>query len=116
MLSIEPSEPLSPFIRTLNGYPTELELQWAPPENINGELVVYSVYYFAYPSGTPTQRAVLPTQTSLRLTGLLPYTRYGFYVTATNYVGEGRASITSTGITDESGTLTGSMNQLLLNA
>ena len=89
---------------TLNEYPTELELQWAPPENINGKLVAYSVYYFIYPGGTPTKRTVLPAQTSLRLTGLQPYTRYGFYVTATNYVGEGTVSITSTGSTDESGT------------
>ena len=104
-LPAEPSEPLSPFIMTLNGYPSELELQWAPPENINGKLIAYSVYYFTYPGGTPTKRTVLPTQTSLRLTGLLPYTRYGFYVTATNYVGEGIVSIISTGITDESGTI-----------
>ena len=90
---------------TLDGYPTELELQWAPPENINGKLVAYSVYYFTYPGGTPKKRTVLPTQTSLRLSGLQPYTRYGFYLTATNYVGEGTVSITSTGITDESGTI-----------
>ena len=64
---------------------------------------MYSVYYFAYPSGTLTKVAVPPSQMSLRLTGLLPHTRYGFYVTATNYVGEGGASTTSTGITDESG-------------
>ena len=51
------------------------------------------------------KRTVFSTQTSLRLTGLQPYTRYGFYITATNYVGEGTVSITSTGITDESGTI-----------
>lgn len=59
-----------------------------------------------YPHGAVSKVSVLPTQMSVRITGLLPYTVYGFYVSATNYVGEGESSLTSTGITDESGKMT----------
>lgn len=80
----------------------ELELQWSAPEEINGKLVLYTVYYFKYPNGDVISTSIVPTEMSLRVTGLLPFTKYGFYVSATNYVGEGPRSLISTGITDES--------------
>ena len=103
ILFSEPSQPCNPRVRILSGSPTELELQWTPPEDINGELIAYTVYYFMFPHGVITKVSVLPTQTSVHVIGLMPYTMYGFYVTATNYVGEGEASRNANGVTDESG-------------
>ena len=61
------------------------------------------MYYFTFPDGVVEEVSIFPPQMSVQITGLLAFTTYGFYVSATNYIGEGATSVTSTGLTDEAG-------------
>ena len=86
---------------------------WIPPSSPNGIMTGYTVYCTVsqnqtYPEQVPTGGSTytvfsVTSQTSVYLSGLLPFTFYQCYVTANTSVGEGNPSDTNTTQTNQAG-------------
>ena len=90
-----------------------LMTNWKPPSTPNGIVTGYTVYCTVslnqtYPEQVPTGASTytvfnVTSQTSVYLSGLLPFTFYQCYVTANTSAGEGSPSDTNTTQTNEAG-------------
>ena len=111
--STVPSSPLNLTLSPVLNSPYQLSAMWSAPSVTYGNITAYTVYCDtsatqAYPDqviepNIPTTRSVVNgTTLSTILTGLIPYTQYQCYVTATNSYSEGAGSLVAAGWTDES--------------
>ena len=90
-----------------------LMANWTPPSSPNGIVTGYTVYCTisqnqTYPEQVPTGASTytvfnVTSQTSVYLSGLLPFTFYQCYVTANTTVGEGGPSIARLSQTNQAG-------------
>ena len=105
---------------TVMGYPTRLLVVWDPPVDPNGIILFYTVYcyepLFGSGDGSGNDMSLLPSDTSSNISisaivpgssleatvmGLIPFTVYECYVTASTSIGEGYSSNTFPARTDE---------------
>ena len=112
-----PSEPQSVSVSTLLGFPMELLIRWLPPLELNGILIFYTTYCRVphTASNVSSTGALSPMSvnsmvvssnaTEVRFLGLMPYTTYECFVTASTSVGESNFSSIVTARTDEAGRL-----------
>ena len=124
-----PSKPQSVSVSTLLGFPTELLIRWLPPLELNGILISYTTFCqaprtgsnesstgeFAESSASGSGSDLVPMSvnsmvvssnaTEVRFLGLMPYTTYECFVTASTSVGESNFSNIVTARTDEAGRL-----------
>ena len=116
-----PSNPVSPGVTTFVGNPTSLFISWSEPTTLNGFISHYTVYCeeedttgsgsggFVSPSTVSmnqymTNDTVPGNSTFAVLSGLVPYTTYNCFVSASTSAGESSFSPMVTATTDESGT------------
>ena len=121
-----PSKPQSVSVSTLLGFPTQLLIRWLAPLELNGILISYTTYCqilrnesstgeFAEASASGSGSDLVPMSvnsmvvssnaTEVRFLGLMPYTTYECFVTASTSVGESNFSSIVTARTDEAGRL-----------
>lgn len=112
----------------LLGFPTQLLICWLPPLELNGILISYTTYCQALRTGSNetttgefaessasgsgslspmsvNNMVVSSNDTEVRFSGLMPYTTYECFVTASTSVGESNFSSIVTARTDEAGRL-----------
>ena len=125
-----PTNPVNTTLAKVVGSPTELHIQWKPPEQPNGIILVYNIYctevtandtqvlylgsgsiLVATSSGSGMMTAMPnyailvvtnATESEALLEDLTPFTNYGCFITANTSVGEGTSSMIVTATTDES--------------
>ncbi|XP_072028791.1 uncharacterized protein [Amphiura filiformis] len=74
---------------------TSIYVSWEPPSSTFGDIQNYQLYYADLGTGQATrEQEIQVTDTSYTVTGLSPYTRYGFRVEAFNENGPGPSSET----------------------
>ena len=121
-----PSKPQSVSVSMLLGFPTQLLIRWLAPLELNGILISYTTYCqtlrnesstgeFAEASASGSGSDLVPMSvnsmvvssnaTEVRFLGLMPYTTYECFVTASTSVGESNFSSIVTARTDEAGRL-----------
>ena len=123
-----PSKPQSVSVSTLLGFPTQLLIRWLPPLELNGILISYTTYCQALRTGSNetttgefaessangsgsfspmsvNSMVVSSNATEVLFSGLMPYTTYECFVTASTSVGESNFSTIVTARTDEAGRL-----------
>ena len=128
LFHLVPSKPQSVSVSTLLGFPTQLLIRWLPPLELNGILISYTTYCQALRtesnetstgefaessasgSGSLSPMSVnsmvaSSNATEVRFSGLMPYTTYECFVTASTSVGESNFSSIVTARTDEAGRL-----------
>lgn len=105
-----PTEPLGPGLSQIAGKPTSLSVNWKKPQILNGIITHYTVYCEdtrlvgdSLSLGMENGTEVGGNITSAIVVGLLPYTTYDCFVTASTSAGEGNYSIVVSATTDESG-------------
>ena len=128
LFHLVPSKPQSVSVSTLLGFPTQLLIRWLPPLELNGILISYTTYCQALRTGSNetttgefaessasgsgslspmsvNNMVVSSNDTEVRFSGLMPYTTYECFVTASTSVGESNFSSIVTARTDEAGRL-----------
>ena len=110
-ISTVPSMPLNFQLSAVTS--SVLMANWTPPSSPDGIVTGYTVYCTVsqnqtYPEQVPTGASTYTvfnetSQTSVYLSGLLPFTFYQCYVTANTRAGEGNPSDTNTTQTNHAG-------------
>ena len=110
-ISTAPSMPLNFQLSAVTS--SVLMANWTPPSSPDGIVKGYTVYCTVsqnqtYPEQVPTGGSTYTvfnetSQTSVYLSGLLPFTFYQCYVTANTSAGEGNPSDTNTTQTNQAG-------------
>lgn len=104
-----PSSPINLNAEAVEGDPSSLYVTWVPPAVPNGVITRYGVYcqesqpMMGSGSGGSFLSPVFTGGSELNatVTGLIPFTIYGCFVSANTSVGEGNASATVFQTTDE---------------
>ncbi len=114
-----PSSPTNPIVDVVNGDPYSLRVSWMSPAVPNGYITHYNAYcqesQLVFGSGIGGGMLALPTslypstftstvygtELNATISGLIPFTNYGCYVSANTSIGEGNNSISVFQITDE---------------
>ena len=112
LVVLESSPPLNFTLQQIEDTSTELLANWTTPTTLNGIISTYTVY--CRNSSTQMCSEMVPSgddfvlfdttnsaDTELTLTGLIPFTMYDCYVTATTGGGESQPSNNDTARTDE---------------
>ena len=114
-----PSQPLGLGLSRIAGNPTDLSVNWMKPTVLNGNITHYTVYCeenYMFSLGSGNSLSLSPVDmgmengtvvggnsTSVVVIGLLPFTTYDCFVTASTSAGEGNSSVVVSATTDESG-------------
>ena len=113
LFSLAPTPPIGFTLEQVPGSPTTLMASWDQPSTLNGELTSYSVSCRVasqqfYPEQEPDTEEMFTLRTTVDqdtistiLTGLIAFTRYDCYVTASTNGGESQPSNNETARTDE---------------